>query len=68
MLEDAAVRVAVEVGGVDDLRREVERVVVDQDGAEHGTLGFQIVRKRTLRSGNDSISHERGEAFEERAV
>jgi hypothetical protein len=51
-------RVAIEITGVDHLRREVERVVVDQDRAEDGTLGFEIVRERALRSSNDGISHE----------
>jgi hypothetical protein len=31
---------------------------VDQDRAEDGTLGFEIVRERALRSSNDGISHE----------
>ena len=30
--------------GVDHLGGEVERVVVQQDRAEHGPLGFEIVR------------------------
>ncbi len=48
-------RVAVEVRRRDHLHREVERVVVDQDRAEHGTLGFEIVRKRALR-GSECVS------------
>ena len=44
--------------GVDDLRREIERVVVDEDRAEDRALGFEVVRKRTLRSSYDSVGHE----------
>ena len=52
-------RVAVEVLLGDDLRGEIERVVVNEDRAEHRSLGFEIVGKRAFRSSNDSISHER---------
>ena len=48
LLEDAPVRVAEEIARVDDLGGLVERVVVDQDRAEHGLLGFEVVRKRAL--------------------
>ena len=51
LVEDASMGLAKEVAGVDDLRCEVERVVVQQDRAEHGPLRFEIVRKRAL---NDS--------------
>ena len=47
-IEDAPVRVAVEVAAVDHLRRGVEGVVVDEDRAEDRAFGFQIVRKRTF--------------------
>src|SRR4030095_5799544 len=57
-VEDAPVRVAIETSRVDDLSGHVERVVVYQDGAEHGTFGIEIVRKRTLRGSNDSFGHE----------
>ena len=40
--------VMVAVESVDDLRRRVERVVVDEDRAEHRAFGFEIVRKRTF--------------------
>ncbi len=46
LVEDAAVSVAEEVSRVDDLGRQIERVVVEQDGAEDGPLGFEIVRER----------------------
>ena len=48
LVEDAAVGVAEEVLGVDDLRREVERVVVQQDRAEHRPLRLEVVRKRAF--------------------
>ncbi|MND01435.1 hypothetical protein D3C83_204260 [compost metagenome] len=54
--EDPPVRIAVEITGVDDLRGVIERLVVDEDRAQHGTLGVEIVRKRTLRE-RDEISH-----------
>ncbi len=57
-IEDATMRVAVEVPAVDDLRCQIERVVVDQNRAEHRSFGFEIVRKRALRRGNSSIGHE----------
>ena len=49
LVEDAPVRVAEEVARVDQLRGVVERLVVDQDRAEHGFLGLEIVRKRAFR-------------------
>ena len=49
LVEDPAMRVAVEVAGVDQLGREVEGLVTDEDGAEHALLGFQIVWERALR-------------------
>ena len=58
-IEDAAMRVAIEVAAVDDLGRQIERVVVNQDCAEHRLLGFEVVRKRVLRCGNGSVGHER---------
>ena len=54
LLEDAAVRVAEEVARVDQLGGVVERLVVDQDRAEHGLLGLEIVRKRAFRCGEVS--------------
>ena len=48
LLEDAPVRIAEEVVGVDHFRGEIERVVVEQDGAEHGALRLEIVRQRTF--------------------
>ena len=59
LVEDAPMRVAIEVAAVDDLHREVERVVVDEDRAEHRALRFEIVRKRTLRSENSSVGHQK---------
>ena len=57
-IEDATMRIPVEVLTVDDLRCEIERVVVDENRAEHRTFGFEIVRKRALRRGKSSIGHE----------
>ena len=47
-VEDAAVRVAVEVVAVEDLGGEVEGVVVHQDRAEHGPLRLEVVRERPV--------------------
>ena len=48
LLEDPAVRVAVEIARVQDLGGLVERVVVDEDGAEHGSLRLEVVRQRPI--------------------
>jgi hypothetical protein len=53
------VRVAEEVFRPDDLDGEVERFVVNEDGAEHGPFGLEIVRQGTLGGSND-VRHERG--------
>ena len=58
LVEDAAVRVAEEVARVDQLGGVVERVVVDEDRAENGFLGFEIVRKRAI--GRGDVGHGRG--------
>ena len=52
LVEDAPVRVAEEIVGVDDLGGEVERVVVQQDRAEHRPLGLEIVRQRAFGCSN----------------
>ena len=57
-IEDATMRIPVEVLTVDDLGCEIERVVVDENRTEHRSLGFEIVRKRALRRGKSSIGHE----------
>ena len=44
LVEDAPVAEPEEILRAHDLRRVVERLVVDQDRAEHGALGFEIVR------------------------
>ena len=46
LVEDAAVRVAEEILRVDHLGGEVEGVVVQQNRAEDGSFGFEIMRKR----------------------
>ena len=56
-IEDAAMRVAIEVAAVDDLGCQIERVVVNQDCAENRPFGFEVVRKRALRCGNSCIGH-----------
>ena len=48
LLEDPAVRVAVEIARGQDLGGLVEGVVVDQDGAEHGSLRLEVVRQRSI--------------------
>ncbi len=50
LVEDAAVRVAIEVIGVDDLDRFVHRFVAQDHRAEHGAFGFEIVREGAFRS------------------
>jgi hypothetical protein len=57
LLEDAPVRVAEKVRGVDDLRGKVEDVVVQQDRAEHRALGFEVVWQGTF--GDGEIRHQR---------
>ena len=57
LVEDAPVRIPEEVARVDQLRGVVERVVVDQNCAEHGLFGVEIVRKSTFWSGG--LWHER---------
>ena len=52
LVEDAAVRVAEEIARVEDLGREVERIVVEQDGAEDRPFGFEIVGQRAIGDGS----------------
>ena len=51
-------RVAEEIVGVDDLGGEVEGVVVQQDRAEDGAFGFEIVRKRAFGDGGSGIARK----------
>ena len=55
LLEDPPVRVAVEVARGQDLGGRVERVVVDQDGAEHRPLRLEVMRQRAI--GGNRFSH-----------
>ena len=55
LVEDTAVRVAIKIPRIDDLDGLVERVVVHEDGAEHRSFGFEIVRKRAFRSSNGGV-------------
>ena len=55
LVEDAAVGVAEEIVGVDDLGGEVERVVVQQDRAEDGALRFEVVRQRAFGDGGSGM-------------
>src|SRR5262245_2091309 len=48
LVEDTAMRVAEKILRVDHLGGEVERVVVQQDRAEHRPFGLEVVRKRPL--------------------
>ncbi len=59
LLEDAPVRVAEEIRRVDDLGRLVERLVVDEDRAEHALLGFEIVRQGAIGHGKRDSSANR---------
>ena len=62
LVEDAAVRVAEEIAGVNHLCGEVERIVVQQDGAEHRALRLEVVRQRTF--GDSYVRHGNDEARE----
>ncbi len=55
LVEDATVRVAEEIAGVDHLGGEVEGVVVKEDGAEDGPLRLEIVGKRPF--GDGGVRH-----------
>ena len=48
LLEDPAVGVAIEIARGQDLGGLVERVVVDQDGPEDGSLRLEVVRQRSI--------------------
>ena len=61
LVEDAAMRITIEIRRVDDLGGVIERVIVHEDGTEHRSLGFEIVRKCAFRSSNNSVGHERME-------
>ena len=54
-VEDAAVRLAVEVVAGEDLRRRVEGGVVDQHRAQHGALRLGVVRQGLV-LGDDSVA------------
>ena len=54
LLEDAAVRIAEEVLGVDDLGGLVEDLVVDENRAEHALLGLEVVRQGAIHGCNDT--------------
>ncbi len=56
-IEDAPVRVPVEVAAVDHLRRGVEGVVVNENRSEHRAFRLEIMRKRTV-GGCDRFGHE----------
>ena len=60
LVEDPAVRVAEEIARVDQLRRVVERLVMDQDRAEDRFLRVEIVGKRAFRSRSDVRHRCRG--------
>ena len=49
--EHAPVRVAEEVDVLDVLDRLVDGLGVQKDGAKHGALGFEVVRKRAIDRG-----------------
>src|SRR5207249_11635812 len=63
-VENAPVCVAVEVVGVDDFRREIEGVVVEQNRTEHRPLGFEVVRQRAL--GDSDVRHPAGAGWTNR--
>ena len=49
--EDAAVGLAVEILGVEEVRDLDDRVAVDEDGAEHGLLGVQVLWRQSVDHG-----------------
>ena len=60
LVEDAPVRVAEEIARVDHFGGEIEGVVVQQDRAEHGSLGLEIVRQRAFGDGEFGHAIESG--------
>ena len=48
LLENAPMRVAEKILAVDDLGGLVERLVVNQDRAEHALLGFEVMWKGSI--------------------
>ena len=56
LVEDAPMRIAEEIGGVDDFRGEIEGVVVEEDRAKDGALRFEIVRQRAF---SYSVGHRK---------
>ena len=58
LVEHAAVGVAEEVVGVNQLGRLVEGVVLDQDRAEDATLRLEVVGKRPLGREGDDFGHD----------
>ena len=56
LLENAPVRVAEEIRRVDDFGRLIERLVVDQDRAEHALLGLQVMRQRAVHRNEQSTA------------
>ena len=55
LLEDPAMRVAVEIVRLEELGRLVERLVVDENGAQNRALGLEVVWQRAL--GSNGIGH-----------
>ena len=55
LVEDAAVRIAEKILRIEHLRGEVERVVVQKNGAQHGPLRFEVMRKRAF--GGGGVGH-----------
>jgi len=74
LVEDAAVRVAEEVARVDHFRRVVERVVVQEDGAQDGAFRFEVVRERAFGEGGFEVlsingnTHLGGDDFDEELI
>ena len=49
--KDATVLVEKKVFGLESFDSGVQRVIIEEDGAEDGTLGVEIVRERFFESG-----------------
>jgi len=53
--EDAAVGLAVEVLGMEEVRHLNDGVAVDEDGPEHGLLGIEVLGRQSVDHGWRSL-------------
>ena len=55
LAENAPVLIEEEILGLQLFDRRVQRVVIEQDGAQHAALGVEILRQRSFKSGFGAI-------------